>query len=158
MALGPLKKDTALAPLYEADFFRWTQEQGRALRERRPSGIDWENVSEEIESLGRSDKRSIESNLGVVLLHLLKWRYQADKRKSEWKSTIAEHRARVRKLVSDSPSLRGYPAEVLAEEYALARLKASDETGLPEDRFPDVCPFSAAEVLDGDFWPEAFPT
>ena len=153
MALGPLKKEARPAGSYEADFHRWSQEQGRALRERRGTDVDWENVAEEIESLGRSDKRSIESNLGVVLLHLLKWQYQSEKRKAGWKSSVAEHRLRILKLVNESPSLRAYPAEVLAEEYSLARLKAADETGLPEEDFPQACPFTIQQVLEPDFWP-----
>lgn len=140
--------------LYERDFYAWTRAQAEALRKSRPSEFDWENVAEEIESLGRSDKRSIESNLGVVLLHLLKWRYQGERRKSGWKSSILEHRARLRKLLADSPSLRSYPGEVLAEEYVLARQKASDETGLPESAFPVTCPFSIEQALDLNYWPD----
>ncbi len=130
----------------------------QVLRKSRPAGLDWENVSEEIESLGRNDKRSIDSNLGVVLLHLLKWQRQSDKRKPGWKSSIAEHRARIHKLIGESPSLRGYPTEVLREEYNLARLKAADETGLPEHTFPETCPFAIEQVLDEGFWPEASKT
>jgi hypothetical protein len=155
MALGPLKKDTPPAVLYEEDFFRWTEEQGRALRERRPAEVDWGNVAEEIETLGRSDKRSIESNLNVVLLHLLKWRYQSDRRKAGWKSSIAEHRARIRKVIEESPSLRQYPAQVLEEEYALARTKAADEADLPEKLFPASCPFTMTEILDPIYLPDA---
>ena len=153
MPLGSLKKEVRSAARYDADFHRWSEEQGRALRERRTTDVDWENVAEEIESLGRSDKRSIESNLGVVLLHLLKWRYQNEKRKAGWRSSIAEHRLRILKLINDSPSLQAYPAEVLAEEYSLARLKAADETGLTESGFPQACPFTIQQVLDPDFWP-----
>src|SRR4051812_21961799 len=114
MATGPLKKEARSAPLYEADFHRWSQEQGQALRAKRVSEVDWENVAEEIETLGRSDKRSIEANLAVVLLHLLKWQYQSDQRKGGWKSSILEHRVRLLKLIAESPSLRSYPDQVLA--------------------------------------------
>jgi hypothetical protein len=148
-----VKAPPAGAP-YEEDFFRWTAEQSAALREGRLSGIDWVNVAEEIETLGKSDKRRIESNLGVILLHLLKWQFQAAERKPGWRSSIAEHRLRIRKLVDDSPSLRGYPATVLDEEYRLARLKAADETGLGEDRFPATCPYTISEALDPNFLPD----
>jgi hypothetical protein len=154
MTLGPLKKKTLhTESLYDTDFHRWAKEQGEALREQRFANIDWRNVAEEIESLGRSDKRSIESNLAVILLHLLKWHHQPQKRKAGWKSSIAEHRARIGKLLSESPSLRGYPAEVLAEEYALARTKASDETRIAEDVFSELCPFTIDQVLDSAFYP-----
>jgi len=153
MATGPLKKEAPSIPLYEADFHRWSQEQGRALRGRRAADVDWENIAEEIETLGRSDKRSLESNLSVVLLHLLKWQYQSDQRKPGWRSSIAEHRSRIRKLTDESPSLRSYPAEILGEEYALARTKAADETGLPEKRFPAACPFTIEQILNPEFYP-----
>jgi hypothetical protein len=154
MPLGPLKRSPSPVPLYEADFFRWTQEQGRVLREREPSEIDWENVAEEIETLGRTDKRSIEGNLNVILLHLLKWQYQPQQRKGGWNSSIFEHRDRVRRLLKDSPSLRTYPREVLAEEYAIARRKAAEEMGVAESVLPTLCPFSVEDVLDFDFLPE----
>ena len=67
--------------LYEHDFFKWTVTQAQELRRTRPHGLDWENMAEEIEGLGRSDRRSIESNLSVVLLHLLKWSRQPRKTK-----------------------------------------------------------------------------
>jgi hypothetical protein len=155
MPVGSLKKRPRPDPLYDADFYRWTQEQGRALRAQHGSEVDWENVAEEIEALGRSDRRSIESNLNVILLHLLKWQYQPDQRKPGWRSSIAEHRARIRKLTDESPSLREYPAQVLEEEYQLARMKAVAETELPEERFPQSCPFRIAEVLDFGFLPDA---
>lgn len=156
---APLAKPRPRAPedrsLYDRDFFEWTRTQAEMLRRSQPTDLDWKNVAEEIESLGRGDKRSIESNLGILLLHLLKWRHQMEKRKSGWRSSVIEHRARIRKLIEESPSLRGYPAEVLAEEYALARSKAADETGLPEELFPRDCPYTIEQVLDLDFWPEA---
>ncbi|MGD9737924.1 MAG: DUF29 domain-containing protein [Bauldia sp.] len=141
--------------LYERDFFAWTQEQARLLRALRPAGIDWENAAEEIESLGRSDKRTIESNLAVILLHLLKWQFQEQARKPGWMSSVAEHRRRIAKLVAESPSLRRYPAVVLGEEYELARLKAADETGLPLETFPEECPYAIGDVLDPAFVPKA---
>jgi hypothetical protein len=154
MAIGPLKKNAQAAPLYETDFYRWSQEQGQALRGQRATEVDWENVAEEIESLGRSDKRSLESNLNVVLLHLLKWQYQPEQRKPGWQSSIIEHRSRIRKLTNESPSLRSYPAEVLEEEYSLARMKAAGETGIPDKHFPAACPFTIQQVLDLGFYPD----
>ena len=141
-------------PLYERDYARWAEEQGRKLRARSVAEIDWDNVAEEIESLGRTDKRSIDSNLAVLLLHLLKWQVQPEKRKGGWRSSIVEHRHRIAKLVRESPSLRSYPAEALVEEYGFARAKAIDETGLPETAIPRECPFAIEDVLDRDFWPE----
>ena len=139
---------------YEVDYFAWTADQAKKLRAARPAGLDWENVAEEIESLGRSDKRRIEGAMNVILVHLLKWAFQPQMRSASWKGTIFEHRRRISKLVGESPSLRTYPAKVLAEEYEAARLNAAGETSLPEDRFPIVCPFSVHQVLDQAFLPK----
>ncbi|WP_414834155.1 DUF29 domain-containing protein [Afifella sp. YEN Y35] len=155
MSSEPLKKPAEAEPLYEADFFRWTQEQAEALRTRRLADLDWANLAEEIETLGRSDRSEIRSRLTVILLHLLKWRHQPEQRKGGWKASIFEQRVRIADLLEDSPSLHSYPATVLAKEYRIARLKAADETGLPEDRFPETCPFTIEEILDETFLPKA---
>lgn len=152
---APLAKPRPRPDSYEQDYFAWTVAQGRLLRDLRPAELDWENLAEEIESLGRSDKRRIASNLNVILTHLLKWRHQPAKRKGGWKSSIAEHRSRLNELIADSPSLRRHPRDILKKEYLLARLKAADETGLPENAFPEECPFTIEEILDSEFWPEA---
>jgi hypothetical protein len=140
---------------YERDYHLWTKGQASALREQRLGEIDWENVAEEIESLGRLDKRAIASDLNVVLLHLLKLAFQPGAAKRGWRSSVIEHRRRIAQLIDDSPSLRAYPAEVLSDEYRVARAKAADETGLPEESLPPTCPFSIAQILDPDFWPSS---
>jgi hypothetical protein len=137
---------------YEADFYAWTQDQAEKLRARRHNEIDWENLAEEIESVGRSDRRSIRSNLHVILLHLLKWQYQSENRKGGWAASISEHRDRMRRIIEDSPSLASVPGEAIEHEYAAARRRACMETGMPLDRFPERCPYSVSEVLD-----EAYP-
>jgi len=153
-------KDKVHAPrasqpdLYDRDFFAWTIEQSDALSRGQANAVDWKNLAEEVRSLGSNDKNEIESRLLVLLVHLLKWSRQPAKRKPGWAGTIREQRRRIRKRIEASPSLAGYPSEVLAEEYADARFSAADETGLPMSSFPEICPFTATEVLDPDFWPE----
>lgn len=144
---------TPPAPRYDADFFAWTQDQANRLKGLRPKGLDWINLADEIESLGRSEKRDIESRLSVLLVHLLKWRFQPEPRSGSWRASVVEQRTRMARELAASPSLRGYPAEILAEEYELARPRAADETGLPLESFPTRCPFSIDEVLDPEFWP-----
>lgn len=138
---------------YEADYAQWCAEQGALLREGRLSDLDRENLAEEIESLGRSDKREIASRLGTLLLHLLKWQFQAERRKAGWLLTIREQRHRIGKLIDESPSLKACPRKQLTGEFEFARLKAIDETGLPEKHFPVDCPYQIADVLDQDFFP-----
>jgi hypothetical protein len=146
------------ADLYDRDFFAWAVEQSEALAERRAIDIDWKNLAEEVRSLGNAEKNEIESRLLVLLVHLLKWSFQPAKRKHGWAGTIREQRRRINKRIQTSPSLAGYPAEVLAEEYADARLTAADETKLVPALFPTVCPFTIVEILDPDFWPEGSET
>jgi hypothetical protein len=139
---------------YGADFAAWTADQAGRLRSLRPAGLDWENLAEEVESLGRSDKRAVGSDLKVLLEHLIKWRYQPDRRSASWSDSIEEHRDRILRILEDSPGLAALPAEILEEEYGWARRKALRDTGLPSERIPDDCPFSAKQALDPDFWPD----
>ena len=140
---------------YDSDFHLWSQNQAAAIRDGRFAEIDLENVAEEIESLGRSDKREIKSRLEILLIHLLKWQFQPEKRKSGWNSSIVTARLGVADLIDESPSLKNFPAEKLASAYFAARLKAASETRLSVKRFPVECPYSIAEIMDFDFLPGA---
>jgi hypothetical protein len=142
------------APTYAGDFFAWTQDQSRRLRELRPNSIDWENLAEEIEGLGKSQRSEIRSRLIVALTHLLKWAYQPDGRSNSWRASLTGARNEILDELSESPSLRRYPGEVLARQYPVARMEASGETGLPLEMFPEECPYTIEEVLDPDFWPD----
>jgi hypothetical protein len=139
---------------YDADFAAWSADQAGRLRGLRPAGLDWGNLAEEVESLGLSDKRAVASDLKVVLEHLIRWRYQPAKRSASWSDSIEEHRDRILRILEDSPSLAALPAEILDEEYARARRKAMRDTGLPPERIPEDCPFSAKQALGPDFWPD----
>ena len=138
---------------YDSDFHLWSQTQAAAIREGRFAEIDLENVAEEIESLGRSDRREIRSRLEVILIHLLKWQFQPEKRKNGWKASIYESRRKIKMLLGESPSLRAFPEQVMAEEYFSAIHQASTETGLSVTRFPVECPYKITDVLDLDFLP-----
>lgn len=136
---------------YETDFYAWTQDQAEKLRARRHNEIDWENLAEEIDSVGRSDRRSIRSNLLVILLHLLKWRFQPEKRKGGWQASIAEHRHRIALTLEDSPSLADFPKSALAAAYAAARQEALIATRLAPATIPESCPYTIEQVLDPEF-------
>jgi hypothetical protein len=139
---------------YDTDFYRWTQTQATALRAKDFAALDLENLAEEIESLGRSDRRAIVSHLERLLLHLLKWREQPHGRGPSWRSTIRHARREIAKLLAESPSLHDYPARQMAAAYRHAREDAADETGLPLATLPEACPWVPEQVLDADFWPE----
>lgn len=139
---------------YDADYALWSAEQAALLRAGRFDVIDRENLAEEVEGLGRSDRYEIEHRLEILLLHLLKWEYQPKRRKSGWRSTIREQRLRLNRLVGESPSLKNYPSLVLEDAYRIARAKAEDETGIAFEQFPEACPFVIQQVLDAGFLPE----
>src|SRR4051812_17935973 len=119
--MSDVKQAVRPAPTYDSDFYAWSQDQAARLREERPNSIDWENVAEEIGSLGGSEKRAIRSNLAVAVIHLLKWAYQPTKRTGSWRASIVEHRDRKAEDLKSSPSLRRYPGEILARVYEYAR-------------------------------------
>jgi hypothetical protein len=148
------QKPLPRSALYDADLYAWSTEQAKRLRVLKPDGLDWENVAEEIESLGRSDKRAIGSNLKVILEHLIKWRYQPQKRSKSWSGSIVEHRQRIRQLMQESPSLAQAPGELMTQAYADARRKALVATGLSERAVSKTCPFTVDQVLDEDYFPE----
>jgi|ERR1700735_5061991 hypothetical protein len=139
---------------YDDDFFAWTQEQARLLRTGDFSQIDIENVAEELESMGRSDKREIDSRLEILLMHLLKWKVQVRMRSPGWAGTIREQRRRIQKLLRESPSLGPVVGQMIPEAYVEGREKAAGETGLAESVFPADCPFTSEQILSEDFLPE----
>jgi hypothetical protein len=139
---------------YDDDFFAWTMEQARLLREGALSDIDTLNLAEEIESMGKNNRRELGSRLVVLMMHLLKWRYQPNRRSPSWATTVRDQKDEVEELLADSPSLRSVVQDTLATVYARARRKAISETGLPESAFPADCPFTPEQILSEDFLPE----
>ncbi|WP_013324180.1 DUF29 domain-containing protein [Gloeothece verrucosa] len=145
---------TQTQKLYETDFNLWLETTAQLLRERRLDQIDYENLIEEIEDMGNSEKNALESNLRILLMHLIKWRFQASKRSNSWRYTIIEHSLRINKAFKKSPSLKRYFDEVFEECYQDARLLASGETGLAEEEFPVTCPFLREDVLNPKYLPD----
>lgn len=151
--MSPLKADSQT--LYDTDYLQWIEKTVEKLRSQDYVNVDWENLIEEIEDMGRSERRSLESNLIVVLLHLLKWQYQSERRSGSWEGSIVEHRRRIRKALKESPSLKPYVEGVFAECYAEAVKQAKAETGLPLETFPAQCPYELTEVMDDGFLPQS---
>jgi predicted DNA-binding ribbon-helix-helix protein len=139
---------------YEQDYYLWLEETARFLRSKQFQNLDVENLIEEILDLGKSQKQALKSNLRILLMHLLKWKYQSDKRSNSWSFTILEHRIRLDDAFADSPSLKGYFEEVFEECYQKARNLASKETGLPLKTFPENNPFPPSQILDFDYLPD----
>jgi hypothetical protein len=140
--------------LYETDFNLWLEETANLLKEGKWECIDRENLIEEIESMGRSDKNALKSNLEKLLLHLLKWKYQPAKRCNSWQYSITEHCLRLLDAFEDSPSLKVYLDEVFGKCYQNSRLLAARETGLSKKTFPEICPFAKADILNPEYLPD----
>lgn len=141
--------------LYDEDRYAWGMLQANLVRSGRFSELDLDNLAEELENLGGSLKMQMENRLRVLIMHLLKWRYQTFRMSGSWRRTIVEQRRRLDRLAQKNPSLRRYPDQVLAETYADARQDCSIETQLPLTTFPEECPFTIEQILAKDFWPLA---
>lgn len=139
---------------YQGDFFAWTQEQAQLLRTRGTLGLDWDNLAEEVDSMGRRDRRKLESRLRRILHHLLKWQVQPGLRGPSWRSTLIEQRRQAEKLLGESPSLRSQLQELADEAYPDAVRDAIDETGLRPQTFATHCPFTVEQILDPEYLPD----
>jgi len=140
--------------LYERDFYAWANEQAALLRSGQLSVADIEHIVEEIESMGRTEKRELVSRLAVLLMYLLKWQFQPAGRSVSWQLTIKEQRRKVARHLADNPSLKVRLSETMVDAYGDAIIAAARETSLPEDTFPAECPWSFEQIMDAGFWPE----
>lgn len=139
---------------YSGDFAQWTQNTTRLLREGRWHEVDVEHLIEEVEDLGKSERRGIASQLTRLLLHLLKWQYQPQRRSDSWLDSIGDARLQIQLAIEDSPSLKAYPVEQLTLCYPQARRGAAKQTGLPLAKLPEECPHPLRDVLNEDWLPD----
>jgi hypothetical protein len=139
--------------IYESDFYGWLTEQAHLLKSGHYHELDAENLIEEIESIGKSEKRALESRLIVLLQHLLKWQHQPNFRGKSWELTIKEQRLRIEKIIRDNPSLKRQLEHCFTEAYPFAVLQAAKETGLDENVFSNQCEWCLQQVLDTTFYP-----
>jgi len=142
-----------MSSLYDSDIALWAEQQAKLLRRRASNELDWQNVAEEIEDVGKSEQREIESRLAVLCTHLLRWRFQPKPRSRSWAGSITEARNQIARVIRNSPSLQNHPARLLAEAYADGRRVAAAETGL--QKLPAQCPWPVEQMLDHDFWPQS---
>jgi hypothetical protein len=144
-----------MSSLYDTDTYTWSMRQADALRRRSANEIDWENVAEEIESVGKTEARELYSRYAVLLAHLLKWREQPERRSASWEITIKLQRQLTDRHLAENPGLKPRRDELLGQAYIEARANAALETGLPLEAFPDTNPFTLAQAMDPEFWPDA---
>ena len=139
---------------YENDVILWAEEQARFLREGRFSELDIEHLADEIEDVGKSEKRELASRMAVLVAHLLKWRHQPEKRSKSWRTTIIVQRQGIDSALSETPSLRTVLRDPAWQKriWGDALTQALRETGLED--LPDACPWSMDEARDPEFWPD----
>jgi hypothetical protein len=142
------------AELYAQDFYAWTQTTAALLRAGTWDALDRAALAEEIESVGKRERRIVGRQLQLLLRHLLQWRYQPSERVGSWRHPIRNARREIAAVLADSPSLRDQVPGMLLAGYTEARLDVSDATGLPLPTFPETCPWTPEQVLDPEFWPE----
>jgi hypothetical protein len=138
---------------YDHDFFAWATENARLLREGRLSEIDVDHIAEELESMGRSERRQLTGRLSRLIAHLLKWQFQPILRSKSWKCSIKNQRIAISDLLADSPSLGGELESIVERAYATGVNIAIQQTGLDEGDSPPLCPYSTHRLLDDNFRP-----
>ena len=139
-----------MSDLYDRDFYAWANEQAGLLRAGNLSRADIANIAEEIEFLGRSEKRELVSRLTVLLHHLLKWQFQPERRGRSCELSIVIARDELTDHLGDSPSLKATLSEAMAAGYRRARGSAELETGLPGSAFPIECPWTFDQAMSGE--------
>lgn len=143
-----------MQPQYNEDFYGWTQENARLLKEHKFSELDIDNLVEEIESMGKRDYRELVNLLAGLLCHLLKWHYQPRCRGSSWETSICNNRDKIELILADSKSLRNREPDFLPMAYRQGRRKAAKETKMIESIFPAECPYTLEQCLNDTFYPK----
>lgn len=138
---------------YQIDFNTWTNQTAQLLREGRWAEVDTEHLIEEVEDLGKRDRRAVTSQLIRLLLHLLKWQYQPERRSDSWLDSITDARVQIDLAFEDSPSLRNYLREQVETSYQRACRQASQQTRIDISAFPSDCPYPLGQVLDESWLP-----
>jgi len=141
---------------YETDIVAWSQQQAQLLRDEAFELVDWNNIIEEIESLGISQQHELDSRLTVLLMHLLKWQFQASHRSRSWEVTIGYQRVDIDGVLERNPSLRASFSDFVRKAYPRAVKKAVIETRLPVSTFPTECSYTLGQIMDEAYFPEEF--
>ena len=153
---GPRVPSRRAGTSYDKDVILWSQEQARLLRAGRFSELDIEHLADEIEDVGKSEKRELASRMAVLLAHLLKWARQPEIRTNSWRATIIVQRKRIALALKATPSLKSVVRDRDWQEdvWLDAVAQAQKETGLAADELPEACPWTMEQAADQDFWPE----
>ncbi len=139
--------------LYEYDFNEWIVQQIALLKQGRTNEIDAIHLITELEEMGKSHLRELESRFIILIAHLLKWQFQPNQQSSSWRGSINEQRLQLSRLLRKTPSLKPEVTHAVTEVYQDALELAIDDTGLAASTFPTTCPYSIEQLLDKTFYP-----
>lgn len=142
--------------LYDQDFNLWLETMANFLKENKLDELDYENLAEEIESIKHTEQSIVRENLGIILIHLLKWKYQPETWSNSWRTVIDQSRKKIYQCLLQSPSLQQYFHDVANKSYDHARKMVAIETGASLETFPETNPFAEDEILDRTFLPDGF--
>jgi hypothetical protein len=142
---------------YEKDFYAWIRHNVQLLRQGKLTAIDANNIAEELESMGRSEKRELVNLFAILLMHLLKWQYQPQRHGKSWKNTIDTKREDILELLQECPSLHHELPAKLMLAYKKARRFAENETDIDINCFPSTCPYALEQILNEHFYSENDP-
>jgi hypothetical protein len=140
----------SLSALYEADEVAWLDAMAELIGGRQLRDLDYRHLKELLEDMSKRDRREVESRLQVLLMHVLKWKFQKKKRTKSWQRTISEQRRQLRGEFRASNALRNHAEAILADAYAEAVEWAAEETELPAKTFPPDCPWTLEQLLSPD--------
>ena len=143
---------------YDKDFYAWILQNVALIRAGKFSEIDGEHVAEELESMGKREKRELINRLALLISHLLKWEFQSERRGNSWRATINHQRLKLKKLLGESPSLKHELAEKISEAYEDALFLASEETNFPKEDFPREVNYTLENLLNDEFFPDGKAT
>lgn len=140
--------------LYDTDYYAWIEQQASLIRNNLPEELDYNNILEEIDALGRSEKRTLVSFLRNALVHMLKAKYQPMWHTKSWDDSIEFSICEAKEMLEQCPSLKSKLDESFERAYRKARFEATKQTGLLIETFPKECPWTINEVLGEEFFKE----
>jgi hypothetical protein len=142
-----------VADLYDADFAEWTRRNAELLRSGRVAEADLAHIAEEIEDMGKRERRSLQKHFMRLIEHLLKWEYQPERRSSSWARTIVIQRGDIQQILVENPSFRPALSDTVAQAYRRAVSAVAVVIKMSSDEFPEACPYTLDQLLDESFLP-----
>ena len=139
--------------LYDQDLSAWAAHNAQLLRRGQFKDLDIEHLIEELDDIGKSEKRGIYMHQKVLLMHLLKWQFRPAKQTPSRRYAVRNARRELKYLIDDNPSLKNFPQIKLQSAYKDAVIMAAGETGLDEQEFPSVCPYTVEQLFDEEWLP-----